>query len=168
MNYWIVVSTQDKTDPNVSGLDKWQKRKDDCFWGVPESNRVDTSIVTGDKAFFYVGSPEMLLVGPVHVLSGIHQLSEAEKTKLWSESVAFTATQGFFFKMDEEACGVCNVRSLVKNNDLKFVKDKDNWQFSFHHSLICIEQLDYETILRAMEAEPVHAPHLFQESSLSR
>ncbi len=168
MAYWIIVSSQDKTDPKISGLDKWQKRKDDCFWGVPESNRVDTSIVTGDKAFFYVGSPEMLLVGPVHVLSGIHQLSEAEKAKLWGESVAFTANQGFFFRTDEEACGVCKVPTLVKNNNLDFVKDKDNWQFSFHHSLIRIEQDDYETILKAMESEPVHAPQLFEESRASK
>ena len=169
MSYWIVVSSQDKTDPKISGLDKWQKRKDDCFWGVPESGRADTSIVTGDKAFFYVGSPEMLLVGPVYVLSGIHQLSETERTKLWSsESVAFTATQGFFFRTDEEACGVCKVPNLVKNNDLEFVKDKDNWQFSFHHSLIRIEQGDYETILREMDSEPVSAPQLFQESRLSK
>jgi predicted RNA-binding protein len=163
MAYWIIVAVKDKKDPNVSGEAKWAKRKEDCFWGVPETARGAKEINAGDKALFYLGAPAKCLIGPVQVLSTIHNLTPKEKSKLWTESVAFTANQGFFFRADDEDLGQVVVPELVKKVDLSFIKNKKNWQFSFHTSALQITESDYKKIVKAMSNEPDEGPSIFQD-----
>ena len=84
MAYWIIVAAKDKKDPSVSGEAKWAKRKEDCFWGVPETARGAKEINAGDKALFYLGAPAKCLIGPVQVLSTIHNLTPKEKEMVMS------------------------------------------------------------------------------------
>ena len=153
MGYWIIVAAKDKLDRKVSAREKWERRKKDCFWGIPDRARNVSNLTHNDKAIIYIGGAKRL-VGPLRVLSSVHFLTEAEQKSLWKESLAFTPLRGFFFTFDEGKLGECKLNPILKH----LPSIKKNWPRSIQASMVEITPKEYQSILKAMTEKPVIKP----------
>ena len=149
MNYWLIVAAKDKVDKKVSAREKWERRKQDCFWGIPDRARNVSKITHNDKAIIYIGGTKKF-VGPIRVLSSVHFLTDEEQQSLWKKSLAFAPLRGFFFNFDQARLGECKVDPILKH----LPTIKKNWPQSIRASMVAITAKEYKTILDAMAEKP--------------
>lgn len=153
MNYWLIVAAKDTVDKKVSAREKWERRKQDCFWGIPDRAHNVSKITHDDKAIIYIGGTKKF-VGPIRVLSSVHFLTDEEQQSLWKKSLAFTPLRGFFFNFDKANLGECKVDPLLKH----LPTIKKNWPQSIRASMVAITAKEYKTILDAMAEKPTTMP----------
>jgi hypothetical protein len=147
-NYWIFKVNDQLVDGEpIIGIEVYNKRMKDNFWGLPEDTRNLSHLQIGDKIIFYLaGDGGQKFLGTASLGSTLHILTAEEGKRLWHNKF-FQAKQGVMLKQVDVWPTAISILPMIKTGMLSFIKNKENWGAYLQGSIQPISPQDYNKII---------------------
>lgn len=145
-NYWIFVVQDTKIGTKeMKGIEIYEQRMSDAFWGIGERTANRTKLERGDKVVFYLGGREgHTFLGTCTLHSKSYKLKEEEREKLSHDSPFFRPNYGAKLKDIEKWDKPKPIQPLVE--DLGFITKPEFWGTYLQGGIRAISENDYNTI----------------------
>jgi len=145
-NYWIFVVTDAKLGSRKKkGIEIYNQRMSDSFWGIGEGTPNRTKLKKGDKAVFYLGGSEgQKFLGTCTLASDYYKLGKKEWEKL-KRGPFFQATQGVKLADTNVWDTPRPIQPLIES--LGFIAKPEFWGTYLQGGVRSISEDDYNLIV---------------------
>jgi hypothetical protein len=149
MNYWIFKVKDDSVEgERITGIEVYNQRMRDNFWGLNEEARNLSHLQIDDKIVFYLaGNEGHKFLGTASLASNVQTLTEEAKVRLWHGKF-FRPKNGVELKQVDVWSTPKLILPLIESQALSFIKTKNNWGAFLQGSVQPINFDDYNTIVR--------------------
>jgi len=146
-NYWIFVVTDAKIKgKEKKGIEIFEQRISDAFWGIGEKTQNRTKLKKGDNVVFYLGGREgQKFLGTCALASAYRKLSKQEKKKLSHGSPFFQANHGVKITDVEVWDTPRPIHPLIEG--LGFIANPRVWGTYLQGGVRAISEDDYNLII---------------------
>lgn len=152
-NYWIFVVTDAKIGAKEKkGIEIFEQRISDAFWGIGERTPNRTKLKKGDNVVFYLGGKEgQKFLGMCTLASAYYKLGKQEKKKLSHGTPFFRANYGVKL-IDIEVWDTPRpIHPLIEI--LGFVQNPNVWGTYLQGGVRAISEDDYNLIVSGKPAQ---------------
>ncbi len=154
MNYWIFVVKEQKEDGKIlSAREIFVQRMKDHFWGIGEKTPNRKNLTEGDKAVYYIGSPEMVFAGTATLASSCFELNDSQKKEYGHGKRSFMPDYGVRLEEIDVWQNPKSVKDLVPH--LEFIENKEFWGTYFQGGVRPIPGEDFKIIIGERETSLV-------------
>jgi len=146
-NFWIFVVTDAKIGTKEKkGIEIYEQRMSDAFWGLGERTRNRTRLEKGDNVVFYLGGKEgQKFLGTCSLASKSYKVGKKERVKISHGSPFFQSNYGVKLA-DIEVWGVQKpIQPLIER--LGFIAKPEFWGTYLQGGIQAISEDDYNLIV---------------------
>ena len=152
MNHWIVVAAAyEGDDESFSAREIFERRMRDRFWGLSAKTNHRRSLKRGDRAVFYVASPESAFAGTARLASDSFTLSPAQTEKVSHGTDFFAAEYGVWLEEVDQWITPRPIAPIA--SQLSLIRDPKQWWVYLQGGLHPITPDDYARIVGSAEPE---------------
>lgn len=167
INYWIFVVNDDKIGKEKKkGIEIYNQRMSDAFWGIGERTPNRKRLKKGDKVVFYLaGSEGQKFLGTCTLVSGFDELGkeEWEKTR---HGPFFQTRHGAKLKDIERWDTLRPIHPLIEN--LGFIAKPEIWGNYLQGGIRSISEDDYNLIMSGKSVDRGEEIKNFTEFALEK
>ena len=145
MNYWIfVVKDQKVDDESMKGIEIYNRRMEDEFWGLDENIPYRKILSKGDRVVFYLAAPYKKLIGTADLSTSLKPLDEDDKRK-FIHSKILSADYG----VKLEKVNIWNNHRNFEDyiDSLEFMENKQNWGAHLTGGISKISEDDFRLLI---------------------